>query len=328
MTAASMSARAASPASALPVWVRLVLSVLAGSFFAVAVYRVPKGQDYEAADLTTPLRAARALAHHQPPYDVGMPKPDRRLLYPLPALVVVAPLAPLPLPIARIFWSMLGGTLIAFVALSRFGAHGLAVIVSYCANLAMVLAQWSPIYFAAAVFPPLQLLAAAKPTIAFMAFAYRPSWWPFIGAAVLLPLSFVLWPTWLGEWWQATQSVHFYASPVTIWRGGGPLLLLAALRWKRPEARLLLAMAVVPHNFVWYDQLLLFLIPATVLEVWTLSVLSWVSMLVGSLALNRLGIPEPEGQVAFRAPIVALLYLPALLMLLRRPNRSEHADNP
>jgi hypothetical protein len=305
----------------LPRWVRLALTVIGGASFAVTIGRWSTTEaDFIAGDLTTPLLAARALAHGEPPYLVGMPRPERRLLYPVPALLVVAPLAPLPLPVARVIWTAIAGALLTFAAVSRFGGHGLAVVVSWCAVRAMELVQWSPVFLAGALIPPLQLVAAAKPTIALIAFAYRPSWWPIIGAAVLVPFSFAVRPTWFGEWWQATHAVSFYAPALAIWRGGGPLLLLAAIRWKRPEARLLLAFACVPHNYVWYDQLLLFLVPATALEVWTLSALTWVSGFVGTWFFWRAGIPEPDGQVAFRAPIVALLYLPCLVMVLRRPN--------
>jgi hypothetical protein len=127
----------------------------------------------------------------------------------------------------------------------------------------------------------------------------------------------------VGDWLALANGAGFYTPAAAVLTGGGPLLVLAALRWRRPEGRLLLAMAVIPHNYVWYEQLLLFLVPATAGELWTLSILSWVSMWVARYNFHRLGIPEPAGQVAFRAPVVALLYLPALAMVLRRPNEGR-----
>ena len=139
---------------------------------------------------------------------------------------------------------------------------------------------------------------------------------------MLATLAFFVRPTWLGEWLAQVQGVSSsYAPAALIWRGGGPHLLLAALRWRRPDARLLLAMAVVPHHYVWYDQLLLFLVPERPREVWTLWALSWLSGVVAGILFARSVAPDLDGrQMAFRAPIVALMYLPCLAMVLRRPN--------
>jgi hypothetical protein len=127
-------------------------------------------------------------------------------------------------------------------------------------------------------------------------------------------------PTWLPDWLGHGSGVTWYVPAAFVWQGGGPLLLLSLLRWRRPEARLLLALAVVPHNYVWYDQLLLFLVPDKPRQLWAMWALSWASMHVADYYFARAGIPEPAGQIAFRAPVVALLYLPSLAMLLSRRN--------
>jgi hypothetical protein len=305
-----------------PWWFRSALALVIGTFVTAFLAGQPMSANYRAADLTILLRRVHTVMAGEPPYRTSMADPDfdDRLLYPLPAVLVMTPVAHVRPELVRAMWSGLAAVVITFIALSKFGLHGFAIVVSRCAERAFVLAQWSPWFFAGALVPPFQLLAAAKPTIAFLVWVYRPTWWPFIGAAVLVPLAFLVWPSWLGEWLATTKGVGFYAAAATVWQGGGPLLLLAALRWRRAEARLLLAMSCVPHNFVWYDQLLLFLVPATAFELWSLSALSWLSMFVAHYYFVRLGIPEPGGQVAFRAPIVALLYLPALAMVLRRPN--------
>jgi len=137
---------------------------------------------------------------------------------------------------------------------------------------------------------------------------------------VLCGVSFLLLPTWVQQWLSQTRGVTFYMPAALVWQGGGPLLLLAGLRWRRPEARLLLALACIPHNMIWYDQLLLFLIPASSIELWLLSALSWVSVLVANALMVRWGLPRSAELEALRAPIVALLYLPSLVMVLRRPN--------
>ena len=132
-------------------------------------------------------------------------------------------------------------------------------------------------------------------------------------------LSFVVLPTCHGLAW-THHGANWYVPALSVWQGGGPLLALAALRWRRPEARLLLGLAIVPQNFIWYDQLLLFLVPTRPRELWTLCVLSWVSMVVAHYYfIGRDPRACRAGRVS-RSHIVALLYLPALAMTLRRPN--------
>jgi hypothetical protein len=108
--------------------------------------------------------------------------------------------------------------------------------------------------------------------------------------------------------------------PITII--GGPVLLLALLRWRRPEARLLLALAIVPQSILFYDQLLLWLVPATMRQSILLSLLSILALILGER-----GFPAGAGHAgvtaAYAPMIMALLFLPCLIMVLRRPNVSD-----
>jgi hypothetical protein len=317
-----MTAPIMRPGTSLPRWFRFAFAAVVGAFVGGLFAGQPMPRGHEAGDLSILLQHAARSRDGDDPYRVSTADPaiDDRLLYPLPAVVLLMPVAHVRPQLVRAVWSGLAATVILYLALSWFGWHGIAIFCSRCAERALVLAQWTPWIFAGAAMPPFQLLAVAKPTVAMAVWVYRPSWWPLVGAAVLLPLAFLVSPTWMGDWLALTSGAGYYAPAASVLTGGGPFLLLAALRWRRPEARLLLAMAVVPHNYVWYEQLLLFLIPCSVSEVWILCALSWVSMYVARYNIHHLGIPEPAGQIAFRAPVVALLYLPALAMVLRRPN--------
>jgi hypothetical protein len=111
---------------------------------------------------------------------------------------------------------------------------------------------------------------------------------------------------------------------------GGPILLLALLRWRRPEARTLLAMSAMPQLTLFYDQLPLWLVPTTAWRSLAMSVLSWVAW--AQWYPSR----EVPTHVAIARPwIFALIYLPALVIVLapdnirlyRRP-RSEHPATP
>ena len=302
----------ASPRSHRTRWILSIAIGLANAYLLSRSDGGPPG--YAAADLTPLLHAARMVLAGESPYT------GATMLYPMPALLSLIPLTPFSDLHAYAIWGGLASGLITWAAFGRHGPHGIAVTLSRCANRAIVLAQWAPWQYLGALYPGWQVLAAAKPTIGLIVWLYRPTRWAFIGGIILVLLSFVVLPTWLNGWLGHTGRADWYVPALLVWQGGGPLLAFAVLRWRRPEARLLLALAIVPHNFIWYDQLLLFLVPTRPRELWSLCVLSWVSAVVANYFFQRAGIPEPAGQIAFRAPIVALLYLPSLAMTLRRPN--------
>ena len=95
-------------------------------------------------------------------------------------------------------------------------------------------------------------------------------------------------------------------------------MLLGLLRWRRPEGRLLALLAVIPQTPGLYDTLLLFAIPATLNEACVLALLShaarWVLLPTAAYPVFQ--------EVADETAVVSimLVYLPALIMLLRRPN--------
>jgi hypothetical protein len=107
------------------------------------------------------------------------------------------------------------------------------------------------------------------------------------------------------------------AHPAPITLPGGIAALLALLRWRRFEARLFLTMACVPQLMYFADQLPLWLVPKTRRESIFLSassLVAWASALIITIRTGR--------QPAFdSSPYVLLgVYLPALVMVLRRPN--------
>jgi hypothetical protein len=120
------------------------------------------------------------------------------------------------------------------------------------------------------------------------------------------------------EWFEAVQHAPHVHAPVTYLFG--PFALLALLRWRRREARMLLLLACVPQTFVEYEMLPLYLVPETLREMVTLLCTTMCAM----YAVRVLGGQSPgtlaEG-IASRAPFwIAGVYLPALVIILRRPN--------
>lgn len=270
-------------------------------------------------DLDQVLFAARELRAGHDPYplvgphrafDWGWP-----LLYPLTAAILVLPLTALPVVAARMLFFGSSVALYTY-AITREGYTRLPIVVSGAMFYAAYAVQWSPLLAAAFLIPPLGILFAAKPNIGLALFLARPSWWAFGGVLAITVASLLVQPSWLPEWLAAARAAVHVRPPIT--QLGGPLLALAALRWRRPEARLLLALACVPQNLLVYESFALALIPATVGEAAAFAALTHVA-LWSLLAMAPYDAPASYLATSARM-MIALLYLPCLLMVLRRPN--------
>jgi hypothetical protein len=178
--------------------------------------------------------------------------------------------------------------------------------------------QQSPLIVASILIGALGWLAPIKPNLGLASIACRPSRISVFGSAAFVILLFGLNAHWLTEWLETLpyRLPGVYRAPILTL--GGPAILLAALRWRRPEARLLLVLALVPQNLLFYDQLLLWLVPRTWKESALLTCLSFPALFLGNTRIAASGM---RVVVDSYAPlIVAFLFLPCVIMILRRPN--------
>lgn len=291
------------------------------------------GPDYArltAGDLGGPLEGARRVlagerdiyARHFAPYG-----PSYALEYPLTASLFLLPLAPLPPLAAGAIFVGLGTGLAAF-ALSRRGWTPLLMFASAPAVFAWVWAQWSPWLLLQGLFPWATLGLLLKPQIALAMFAYRPEWRVMVAAAVV-GLATLAWsPTWPLDWLggQLSNPNVFPQHAGALMAPGGPLLLLAALRWRDPRARLLLALAVIPNRLWFYEQLLLGYVPQTRSRMIAWVASTWVA--VGLWAWGRQALGIVEAAVVREIVHVALVYGPALYFVLRPPEEPATGRNP
>jgi hypothetical protein len=127
---------------------------------------------------------------------------------------------------------------------------------------------------AAAIYPLLFPVFLIKPNVGIALFGFqKPSKWGIILSVLLLSVSLLIDPQWPVKW---LSQLDGYTGYIPICLFGGPLLLLALLRWREPDGRLLILMAIMPKRS-FYHQLLLWLIPKTRLQMLLLSAASWVS---------------------------------------------------
>jgi hypothetical protein len=264
--------------------------------------------------------AARLVLAGVSPYDPARWPLSNPYPYPLPAALVLVPLAPLSMRVAGgIFIAV--STLLLALGLTRDRREGLWPLLAFATPayaMAVRLGQWTPLLVAATLWPLLAPVASLKPSLGVPVFVAAPSraarWWAVAGGALLALVAMGVQPTWPREWLGVVTRDAHHVSPVGL--PGGALLLTAALRWRRPEARLLLALACVPQIFMFADQLLLVRVPRTPRERIAQAALMWAGL---ALLVAALG-PHERPLVTGRSYVLFFAYLPALVMVLRRPN--------
>jgi hypothetical protein len=312
---------------------RLSLAVVIGVASAWPLWWLGHQPTHATVDFDQLWIAGRALLDGHDPYAVVGPGRTYAglywpwpLAYPLTAVLLVLPLAALPFVLARAVFAAIGMTVLAW-ALLRDGWWRLPILLSFPALYAARQAQWSPFFTAALLVPGFAAVAAAKPNLglALVAAARSPRAartalvTAIVAGLVLGVVSLIVQPDWPQAWIAALRMSPRFVSPIL--RPGGVLVLLALLRWRRPEARLLVVLACLPQTGHWYDALPLFLVPQTALETWSLVLLSHIGGRIW-LSLPNTGTPATDLKMVGTF-LVLSAYLPGVLMVLRRPNEGE-----
>jgi hypothetical protein len=238
------------------------------------------------------------------------------------------PVSWLSIEAARFVFLAVGTAACVAVVTSR-GAWGLHALVSGAMLQVFQFVQWPPLEMGALALSPVLAGAvwSAKPTIGlafFAAYAFpdaRRMQRALLGGVAMLAISLAFRPNWPLEWLAAIRYAPHVIAPVTL-LPLGPIALAALARWRRPEARLIAALACVPQTFVPLATLPLFLVPRSRAEMLTLLGASWLLLAywyrfppIEGTPLGLAARVRETGQV-----IIALSYLPCLAMVLRRPN--------
>lgn len=304
-----------SPSSAGPAAShRLIVAVGAAVFAAACTFAVYGGRPRFVSDFDVIWVGARALrAHHDPYAAIQSPPWPWDLRYPLPAVVVALPFSYLSLTAARAAFMALGIGLLAW-ALTRRAWWPLIALAGGQAFVSVQSVQWTPLLAAGILLAPVQYLWGIKPPSGLALFAAYPNRRTVIGGLVLLGLSFLVWPHWLDGWLAAAHRAP-HRAPVL--RPGGVLLLLALLRWRLPEGRLLATLALVPLTPHLYEALPLMLVARSRRELLMLAVCGTLGLL--AVTLLPQGADHDHGRIAW-IEILISCYLPTLVAVLRHPN--------
>ncbi len=261
-------------------------------------------------DFTWPLRGAQVLARGADPY--AAPLPDlpyepSALYYPLPAVLAALPFSACPDWLAGTLFSALSAAVFAYGLTQDQQWWRLSLLLSPAFVMAVRTVQWSPLLSAAAFLPALTPLWIAKPNIGLPLLIFKPGQRAVLGMLCFGLLSFVVLPTWPFGWLRHVAA-NIHVAPIST--GVGPVLLLALLRWRTPEARLLIGMALVPQRLLFYDQLPLWLGVRSLHQSLVLSIAGWVGMLGWTIWT---GYPPLNISPTWA---VWILYMPALVLVL------------
>ena len=297
------------------------------SLIAALMHFVRAGETAGFSDFTSVWYGARFLLEGQNPYEligpgrlVPTPSPP---FYPAPAFVAAIPLTLFSAHWAGTVFVLLSSALLAWGSTAD-GWHRLPLFPSIAFLTSVQLGQWSVIFTAAAFIPALAFISIAKPQASLPVVVGNRSstafWWSVGGGAFLLAASLWLMPQWPGEWWSLFERTDHFAPPIA--RFGGIAICLVLLRWRRAEAWLVFVAACVPQTWYPYNSLILLIVAATYREACVLSLVSSFGWVIAALAGDG-NTRSPESREIMGAILVAACYLPATIVVLRRPDEGS-----
>lgn len=304
---------------------RAIVAVIAGLFGGSLAYGKHLVIPWHAADFAVVRFGADAILHGANPY--ALVGPGRvfnwlwNLYYPATAMVVAIPFTMLPQLAAVIVFVAMSSALLAY-AVTADGWYRLPLFFCVPFVTAAGAGQWSILFTAGLLIPPLAFLYCAKPNIGFalaLSWNQRVAKFALTGAIVLFVLSILLAPAWPFNWISNLPKAVEMGSPLTSL--GGVFVLLAILRWRRPEARMLVALACVRQTTSWYELLPLFLVPGNFREMVYFGLVVSTGSIFERFAMVSTTEIDFNRQVG--ALMVAVGYLPATILVLRRPNEGD-----
>jgi hypothetical protein len=286
--------------------------IVAGSLAAYTqIVTGPPGADYRFV-----WEGAVNVLHGVDPYGIqgGAVAPlVHRFFYPLPGALLGMTFSWLGLSLGAVCFSVASAAFLMF-AMTQDGFERVPVVLSVPFLVAGKISQTTPLVTALALTPALAALSFLKPNIGLALFARSPKLAPVMLCALLFAASWIAFPSWPLHWLMTMRNSPVHASPMRTSLGAAGLVGL--LRWRRPEARLLVAMTVIPHGLEFYDEIPLWLVAATRREAMLLTFASWI----GCLAWLAFG----DGRFMHSPPwSTAFLYVPAAALVLRRRNEGE-----
>jgi hypothetical protein len=314
----SFKSREPSPSVAYRGFVAVAVGISACALLLLTRHFIPDAR----TDFSALWNGARLIWRGENPYELigpGRAIPYANPLhYPASSLVAVFPLIWLREAAADLVFVFFSAALLAFGA-TKDNWNRIWMFPSAAFIIAARAGQMTPLIAAGYFLPYAAAFLPIKPSTGLAVIATwssRRAWYAAGGVALVTTIvAFLVQPNWVHDWLQLTLSSGEYVSPVR--RLGGFLLLLAALRWRQREGRLLLCLALIPQVASWYAALLPLLVARTKSECQILSLTSST----GYLLMMPLAMMNPTGEIAIPTVgnmMIAFCYLPALIVVLHQ----------
>lgn len=177
--------------------------------------------------------------------------------------------------------------------------------------------QWAPLMLAIMFLPFLVPLTIIKPHIGFPAGLLNFTWQRAVITAILLLGTFIIAPRWFTDWVTQARSYDGFIPLLTL-PGALCAGILFGVLWQERRLRdrrwwYTFLVLTMPQR-LWYDQLLLWYLPESRRQMFTLTLLSW--LLVGPAFF----MPLHPAFAPAQWWVGLLLYVPAAMFSMQRHN--------
>ncbi len=281
---------------------RLIIAAIIGIVSGLVCYFIQVRYGRGAGDLGYVMRLFNDLIHGTDPY--SFPVSITPMSYPLTAALAVAPFTLLPAEVAAGTFFGLSSALFVIALTHRGQWWPLLTLLSFIYWQSLFVVQWSPLLYTVAIYPMLLPITLCKPTLGLPIALTRLTRRRFIACAVFGAVSLLILPTWPIGWLNHQADPAQYVPPL-LTLPFGPLLFLSLARFRDRRAWFLLILSAMPQR-LWYDMLLVFLIPQTPRQLIALVLGSWIALWLWLWLF-----PALAGTL-----VVLLIYLPAVAFVL------------
>jgi hypothetical protein len=286
---------------------RIIIALVVGVIAGTLCYGYSVAFDRGTGDIGMPICMGQAMLAGQDPYaicrGVHSDGVTPNQANPLTTALLTLPLIFVPPSLAAALFFGIISALLAYAS-TQHEKHGLLIFIAFPYWQAMQTVQWSPLLVAVGLLPGLLPLALAKPHVAIPLFITRLNLRRLYWCVAIIIGSLLIDPSWPLRLTGRIPTPSDYLPPL-LTLPLGPILLLALWRWRTARARLLLLLAIAPQR-LFYDQLLLWLIPRSRREFLLLGGLSWIGYFGWFFF--------PQGGITW---VLLGIYLPALVLIWR-----------